>query len=39
MYYHKNSPHHYNLHKLATILVTEEDGKVMDFLDQIWSLW
>lgn len=31
---HINSPYLYNLHKLATILVKEEDGKVMDYLAQ-----
>lgn len=39
MHVHINSPYHYNLHKLATILVKEEDGKVMDYLAQRWSLW
>lgn len=39
MYFHINSPHYYNLHKQAAILITEKDGKVMDYLAQRWSLW
>lgn len=39
MNFHINSSYYYNLHKLATILIIEEDGKVMDCLAQRWSLW
>lgn len=37
MSFHTNSPYDYNFHKLANILVIEE-GKVMDYLAQRWSL-
>lgn len=39
MCFHTNSPYDYNFHKLANILVIEEEGKVMDYIAQRWSLW
>lgn len=39
VYFHISSSHGHNLHKLAAILITEEDEKVVDYLAQRWSFW